>query len=118
LHVCVKLFIFETTYLVPTGPATRLQSSAINSTTIQLSWQPPPSDELNGVLELYTVTLIEIPSGTMMTYNTTSSDITIGSLQPCSSYTWGVIPLLLVMVLFQSCHLWRLFQKWMVCLQF
>jgi len=27
-----------------------------------------------------------------MTYNTTSSDITIGSLQPCSSYTWGVIP--------------------------
>ena len=92
MHVCIKLFNFETTYLVPTGPATRLQSSAINSTTIQLSWQPPPSDELNGVLKLYTVTLIEIPSGIMMTYNTTSSDIRIGSLVPCSSYTWGVIP--------------------------
>ena len=90
--MCIKLFIFETTCIVPSGPATGLQGSAINSTAIQLSWQPPPSDELNGVLELYTVTLIEIPSGIMMTYNTTSSDITIGSLQPCSSYTWGVIP--------------------------
>ena len=73
LCVCIKLFIFETTCIVPSGPATGLQGSAINSTAIQLSWQPPPSDELNGVLELYTVTLIEIPSGVMITYNTTLS---------------------------------------------
>ena len=92
LRVCIKLFIFETTCIVPSGPATGLQGSAINSTAIQLSWQPPPSDQLNGVFEFYTVTLTEIPSGVMMIYNTSSPSITIGSLVPCFTYTWDVTP--------------------------
>jgi len=75
---------------VPTGRATRLQGLALNATAVQLSWQPPPSDELNGVLRFYTVTLREAQTGSTMEYNTTTPNITVDSLMPCTSYSWDV----------------------------
>ena len=77
---------------MPTGPATRLQGIAVNSTALQLSWQPPSFDQLNGILRLYTVSLHESLTGQTMIYNTSASLFTVGSLIPCTMYSWNVMP--------------------------
>ena len=77
---------------MPIGPATRLQGTAVNSTALQLSWQPPSSDQLNGILRLYTVSLHEDLTGQTTVYNTTASRLMVGSLIPCSTYSWSVMP--------------------------
>ena len=69
-----------------------LQGRAVNATTVQLSWQPPPVDEQNGVIRLYTVVLRESQTGQTMVYNTTTLQLTVGSLMPCMSYNWSVTP--------------------------
>jgi len=68
---------------------TRLQSNTISAAAVQLSWQPIPTDELNGLLRLYTISLHGL-NGQAMSYNTTATDITIGSLTPCNNYIWNV----------------------------
>jgi len=77
---------------VPTGPVTSLQGIAVNSTALQLSWQPPSFDQLNGILRLYTVSLHESLTGQTMIYNTSASLFTVGSLIPCTMYSWNVMP--------------------------
>ena len=77
---------------MPTGPATSLQGIAVNSTALQLSWQPPSFDQLNGILRLYTVSLHESLTGQTMIYNTSASLFTVGSLIPCTMYSWNVMP--------------------------
>ena len=79
-------------HAVPSTPATRLQGSAVNATAVQLSWQPVPSDELNGLLRSYTVTLQDL-NGRTTYYNTSTANIVIGSLTPCNNYNWNVKPL-------------------------
>ena len=69
-----------------------LQGRAVNATAVQLSWQPPPVDEQNGVIRLYTVVLRESQTGQTMVYNTTMPQLTVGSLMPCMSYNWNVTP--------------------------
>lgn len=69
-----------------------LQGRAVNATAVQLSWQPPPVDEQNGVIRLYTVVLRESQTGRTMVYNTTMPMLTVGSLMPCMSYNWNVTP--------------------------
>ena len=77
---------------VPSAPATMLQGRAVNATAVQLSWQPPPMDEQNGIIRTYTVVLRETQTGRTMVYNTTMSQITVGQLMPCMSYNWNVTP--------------------------
>ena len=77
---------------VPSAPATILQGRAVNATAVQLSWQPPPMDEQNGIIRTYTVVLRETQTGRTMVYNTTMSQITVGQLMPCMSYNWNVTP--------------------------
>ena len=69
-----------------------LQGRAVNATAVQLSWQPPPVDEQNGVIRLYTVILCESQTGQTVVYNTTMTQLTVGSLMPCMSYNWSVTP--------------------------
>ena len=69
-----------------------LQGRAVNATALQLSWQPPPVDEQNGVIRLYTVVLRESQTGQTIVYNTTMTQLTVGSLMPCMSYNWSVTP--------------------------
>ena len=69
-----------------------LQGRAVNATAVQLSWQPPPVDEQNGVIRLYTVVLHESQTGQTIVYNTTMTQFIVGSLMPCMSYNWNVTP--------------------------
>ena len=78
-------------FIAPTAPATGLQATATAS-TVTLSWQAPPSDETNGVLRMYTVTLRQPSTGQTLVRNTTTTGITISSLTPCTNYLWNVIP--------------------------
>ena len=84
--------VFLFLHAVPSTPATRLQSTALNARTVRLSWQPVPSDELNGLLRFYTVTLQDL-NGQTTYYNTSTANIVIDSLTPCNNYNWNVKPL-------------------------
>ena len=83
------LFRLAFLHTVPSSAVTRLQSNTVSATVVQLSWQPIPTDELNGLLRLYTISLRGL-NGQAMSYNTTATNITIGSLTPCNNYIWNV----------------------------
>ena len=58
----------------------------VTSTTIKLSWLPPPSNSHNGIIRSYVVTLQETNTGTTLYYNVTDTEITVSSLHPYYSY--------------------------------
>ena len=43
-------------YIVPTGPPQNFNVTAINYTTVYLSWDRPLPEEENGILIMYTIT--------------------------------------------------------------
>jgi len=70
----------------PSAPPTRLQGRPLNSSAVQLSWQPPPSDELNGFLRLYGISITDPETGRQWQQNSTTNISIIGSLEPCTTY--------------------------------
>lgn len=63
-----------------------------SSTTIALSWSPPPEDQLNGVIRHYIVIVEEIDSGRSFTLVSPSPHIVLGDLHPFYTYNVSVCP--------------------------
>ena len=56
---CQIFFIF----VAPTAPPDNFTIEVINSTTLELSWDPPPADQQNGAITNYTVSCNELVGG-------------------------------------------------------
>lgn len=80
---------------VPSAPPQHLTGVA-ESSTVTLSWFPPPSIDINGNLEYYLVTVAETETGQLWTFHAVKPDIIIGSLHPhkcCSNQCHFPIPI-------------------------
>ena len=77
-------------HTVPTAAPQRVSGSAINSTSISLSWSPPPLPDQNGLIQNYSISVYEVATGTLTPYTTTNSPITISSLHPYYTYRCSV----------------------------
>ena len=75
---------------VPSSAPVSLQGSAVNSTTIQLQWEPPPLSDQNGVIRSYiiNITVAETESSFRRTSETTA--LYISNLHPFYAYTLTV----------------------------
>ena len=81
-------FTLSTT--VPSSAPVSLQGSAVNSTTIQLQWEPPPLVDQNGVIRSYTVNISVAETGSSFQQTSETTTLNISNLHPFYTYTLTV----------------------------
>ena len=65
----------------------RLQGSAVNSTTIQLQWQPPLFSDQNGVVRSYHINISVAETGSVFQLTSETTALYIQNLHPFYTYT-------------------------------
>ena len=60
------------------------------STSITLSWSPPPEDQLNGVLRHYVVIIEETDTSRNTTLTSISPQVVLSDLHPFYTYNFAV----------------------------
>ena len=76
--------------LVPTSAPIYQSGVALSSSSIYLSWDPPPQLERHGIIREYKINLTEQETGVLTTYRTSSESIEVSLLHPFYTYTWIV----------------------------
>ena len=67
-----------------------ITSSVVNSTSIFVSWQPPPVQYHNGIIRMYTIRITEIETNTILTVNSQNISTVVTSLHPNYHYAISV----------------------------
>lgn len=67
-----------------------VQAHSENSTTLVLSWQPPPLDNQNGIIANYTANVTETETGRTFSVVTAQTTVTLSSLHPFYTYNCTV----------------------------
>ena len=62
----------------------------MNSTTLTLSWDPPPFDQINGYIRHYIVVVTERETASEFQEQPTNTQVTLQSLHPYYTYTCRV----------------------------
>ena len=75
--------------LAPSSIPANFQARALDSRSIQLSWDPLPSALQNGIIRWYRVTILD-NAGEERIINTTETSVTIAALTPFTSYNFTV----------------------------
>lgn len=76
---------------VPGAPPTNTTGSALNSTHVLLTWDPPPSDQINGVILGYRINITELNTGATSDYIANETEAVIGPLHPHYNYNFTVV---------------------------
>jgi len=88
------LYLLLQTIFVPTSePSASPQGvshTAVTSTSVDLSWSPPPAAHHNGIIRHYTVRVVVEDTGEEFTINSADPQITIQSLHPYYIYNFSV----------------------------
>ena len=75
---------------MPTSAPQDPSGYAISSSSISLSWSPPPVLETHGIIREYRINITEQETGTRMTYTSYSTSIDVSLLHPYYTYHWIV----------------------------
>ena len=87
-HVNMSSLQAFPTHTAPSSPPQNLINQHLNSTSVKLSWDPPPPQDQNGVIRKYSVIL---RNTTMSQYcTTTETSLTLIQLTPNSTYHWTI----------------------------
>ena len=85
--------------IAPVSPPENVALSPVSSTSINITWLPPPSQDINGIITEYRVTVIEVLTGRRFNFTSTSSFVVVFGLHPhyayecvVSAYTVGIGP--------------------------
>ena len=74
---------------IPTAPSAAPENVLVvaeNSTTLSLSWQPPPSGSINGIIQHYIINITEVNTGTTFQLETNNLYVTVQNLHPYYQY--------------------------------
>ena len=86
-HKYICLFFI----VAPSHKPTSLRGAVLNSSSIELEWEPPPTEHQNGEIVSYTLLCSEIDSDGMVTKHiSTSTMMTITGLHPYYTYNCSV----------------------------
>ena len=77
-------------FLVPSSSPREFNASSQSSTTLQLSWLPPTSSDINGVIQFYNLSYTEIETGTFVTITVTTTSTVVNNLHPFYLYKFSV----------------------------
>lgn len=75
-------------FSVPVGFPDDFLAVVISSTSIVLTWDPPPIHERNGIITTYTIT--QVGAGNTSTLTTSALMLTVDNLRPFTSYTFDI----------------------------
>ena len=75
---------------MPSSAPTGLSSTVQGSTSVLLSWSPPPAAEQNGVITVYTVEVVNTVTSNKDVYVTSSTSFTVVSLDPFTAYDYAI----------------------------
>ena len=84
------LIVFTLSTTVPISAPISLQGNAVNSTTIQLQWEPPPSADQNGVIRSYLINISVAETGSSFQQTLETTALYISNLHPYYTYTLTV----------------------------
>ena len=70
-----------------------LQGNAVNSTAIQLQWEPPPLADQNGVIHSYLINISVAETGSSFQLTSETNALNISSLHPYYTYNITVAAL-------------------------
>jgi len=62
----------------------------LNSSALNVSWSSPTSEHQNGVIQGYSISLVEIETGTYMMFSTAKETHTILNLHPHYRYSYKI----------------------------
>ena len=68
----LKGFMFSPLHTVPSAPVQSLSGVNSSSTSLTISWQPPPADDQNGIIRAYNVSY-GLPAQESSSYTTEST---------------------------------------------
>lgn len=74
----------------PTGPPLSVQLSVVNASAVYIQWNPPTSDNHNGVIQRYLINISEVETSKQEQYYTNNLYITLTSLHPFYLYRYTV----------------------------
>ena len=66
---------------------------ALNSTHIYLTWDPPPPEDVNGVIREYRINVTEVETGVLRQFTTPANvrELVVGPLHPYYSYRSTIV---------------------------
>ena len=85
-----RIRIYFLFYSAPAGPPQNLSTLITSSRSITLQWNPPRPDLQNGVIQHYSVQLVDAQTNQVLQYTSTQHSITISNLHPYYTYTCTV----------------------------
>ena len=78
-------------YAVPTASPQNVESMTVNSTTILMTWEPPPPEHQNGIIIAYVVNVsVEDNDIIPQQYSTSALSVALVGLHPYSLYMVAV----------------------------
>ena len=81
---------FMLVFSAPNSPPVITTHYAIDSRTVAFQWDPPPSQDHNGIIREYIVTISIVGSNETQTQTFTGTTAIIGSLIPSFTYQFTV----------------------------
>lgn len=76
--------------IVPAAAPEQASGSSPTSTSIVLTWSPPPAVSINGIIDYYVVEIMENRTGRSWTLHSPNLYLTLGSLHPYYVYVCRV----------------------------
>ena len=82
----LKLIFFHA--IAPSGPPQNPSSifCTNSSSTLNVTWYPPPVDKQNGIIQYYTIRMTEVETNTFFEFTSNFTYIYLTSLHPYYSY--------------------------------
>lgn len=85
LSHCLHFFKFE--YLVPSQSPVDIASAILSSSSVSLSWNPPPSHSQNGIIISYHLNITSLINGHSIFLLSNGTTIQIDGLTPYTRYS-------------------------------
>ena len=73
-------------HVAPTAPPSRPQIVSYSSTSISLTWEPPPAEHINGILRYYTVVYTEQDTSLEFSVASNITSLQLTGLHPYFTY--------------------------------
>ena len=75
---------------MPSSAPLNVTVADITSTSVSIYWSPLPTDQHNGILQYYQVSVKELLTDTSIALNTTELSVMVDGLHPDYEYDYGV----------------------------
>ena len=83
-------------FTVPGAPPSNTTGLTLNSTHVYLTWDPPPPDQINGIIQGYRINITELNTGPMSQFIVHDTEAVIGPLHPHYNYNFSIVAFTLV----------------------